>query len=97
LIDDVEAVERAEASIDAFINKRHRGREKVNAEEEAWKESTRRVNETRRQVNRQAWIDYFDHMNRLHLSLAAEHADKRARLMAEGGYELEESPGPEAA
>lgn len=97
MIDDVEAVERAEASIDAFINKRHRGREKVNAEEEAWKESTRRVNEKRRLADRQAWIDHFGHMHRLHLALADEHAAKRARLLAECGYEPEEFPGPEAA
>jgi hypothetical protein len=97
LIDDVEAVEAAEASLDAFINKRARDKEKANEEEELWKASTRLVNEKRRRANRMAWIDYYGHMHRLHLSLAAENADKRSRLMLEGGYEPEEAPGPEAA
>jgi hypothetical protein len=92
---DVEATERIESEIDAFISKRSRERKEANAEEEAWKESTRRVNETRRRANRQAWIDHFGHMNRLHLSLAAEDADKRVCLLAESGYEPDE--GPDAA
>ncbi len=94
---DYEEVERVEAELDNFISKRSREREEANRTEAAWAESTRRVNEKRRRSNRMAWIDYFGHMNRLHLSLAADHADKRGRLMAEAGYEPEESPGPEAA
>ncbi len=97
MIDDVEAVEAAEASLDAFTSKRARDKENANEEEELWKASTRLVNEKRRQANRMAWIDYYGHMHRLHLGLAAEHADKRSRLMLEGGYEPEEAPGPEAA
>jgi hypothetical protein len=89
---DVEATERIESEIDAFISKRSRERKEANAEEEAWKESTRRVNEKRRQANRKAWIDYFGHMNRLYLSLAADHADRRSRLMAESGYEPDDRP-----
>jgi hypothetical protein len=68
-------------------------REEENAEEELWRASERRVREKRRRANRQAWIDHHGHMNLLHLGLAAEHADKRSRLMLEGGYE----PDPEAA
>ncbi len=92
---DVEAVERVEAELDAFINKRSKAKAKANAEEEAWKESTRRVNEKRRRANRWAWIDHHGHMHSLHLALASEHADKRSRLMAEGGYEPGDEP-PEA-
>lgn len=40
---DVAAAEAAEASIDQFINRCSRGWEDANREEEAWKESTRRV------------------------------------------------------
>jgi hypothetical protein len=94
---DVEAVERVEAELDNFISKRSRAREEANRTEAAWAESTRRVNEKRWRANRLAWIDYFGKMNRLHLSLAAEHADRRSRLMLEGGYEPDEAPGPEAA
>ena len=97
MINDVGAVERVEAGLDAFINKRSREREEANRVEAVWAESERRVREKRRQTNRQAWIEHHGHMNLLHLGLAAEHADKRSRLMLERGYEPEESPGPEAA
>jgi hypothetical protein len=85
LIDDVEATERVEAELDAFVLKRYREREKVNAEEEAWKESTRRVNERRREANRRRWIEYHGNMHQLHLGIANEHASTRSRLLAEGG------------
>jgi hypothetical protein len=85
---DAEAVERAEDSIDAFINKRSKAKKTANTEEEAWKESTRRVNEKRRRANRWAWMDHHGHMNLLHLGLAAEHADKRSRLMLETGHRI---------
>jgi uncharacterized protein YifE (UPF0438 family) len=94
---NVEAVERVEAELDAFINKRSREREEANREEEAWKESTRRVNETRRRANRCAWIDHHGHMNLLHLGLAAEHADKRLRLMLETGHTEEANEGEVAS
>lgn len=80
---DFEAVERVEAELDAFVNKRAKEREDANREEEAWKESTRRVNEKRRRENRQSLIDYYGHMPRLHLDLAAEYANRRSRLMPE--------------
>ena len=94
---DVEAVARAEASIDAFINSRSRAKEKANTEEEAWKESTRKVNEKRRRANRWAWISHHGHMHSLHLALASEHASKRSRLMAEVGYYEPDDEPPEAA
>lgn len=93
---DVDKIESVEASLDAFINARSKAKEKVNAEEDLWRASERRVREKRRQANRQAWLDFYEHMNRLHLGLAAEHADKRSRLMLEGGYEPDDEP-PEAA
>ncbi len=92
---DVEAAEKAEAQIDQFISKRSRDKQEANHVEAAWAESERRVREKRRRANRQAWIDHFGHMISLHLNLAAEHADKRARLLAESGYEPED--GLEAA
>ena len=93
---DIEALEKAESQIDQFISKRSREREEANRVEEALAESTRRVNKKRRRASRQAWIDHHGHMNRLHLGLAAEHADKRSRLMLESGYERDDGP-PEAA
>ncbi len=97
LIDDVEAAERAEKSIDEFITRRARNKAEANEEEAELRAVARRIRDKRRRENRMAWIDYYEHMNRLHLSLAADHADRRSRLMLEGGYEPEESPGPEAA
>jgi hypothetical protein len=94
---DVEAAEKAEAQIDAFISKRVKEREDANKEAKFWVEQERHHRERRREENRQAWLDFYEHMNRLHLVLAAEHADKRSRLLAEGEYEPGENPDPEVA
>jgi hypothetical protein len=64
----LEDLEKAEQQIDQFISKRSKAKEKVNAEEEAWKESTRRVNDKRRRANRLEWIAHHGKMNRLHLA-----------------------------
>jgi hypothetical protein len=58
LIDDVEAVERVEAELDAFILKRSRSQEAANREEALWADSTRRFNHKRRHQNAQAWYDH---------------------------------------
>jgi hypothetical protein len=97
LIDNVEAAERVEAELDNFISKRSREREEADRVEAVWVESARRHRARRRERNRQAWIDHHDLMNRLHLGLAAEHADKRSRLMLESGYEPDEAPEPPEA
>ncbi len=88
MIDDVDATERAERDLDAFINRRSRAKDKANTEEELWRASERRVREKRRRVNRQEWIDYYGSMHRVHLGIAEGHARRRAQLMAEAGYEL---------
>ena len=89
---DVEKTERAEADLDRFINARSRQKNEANTEEELWRASERRVREKRRRENRQEWLDFYERMNRLHLGLAAEHADRRSRLMLEGGYEPDDAP-----
>ncbi len=89
---DEEAAEKAEKSLDAFINSRSKARETANAEEELWRASERRVRERRRRSNRQEWIDYYGSMHRVHLGIAEGHARRRAQLMAEGGYELGDGP-----
>jgi hypothetical protein len=94
---DVDAVEKAEAQIDAFISKRAKEREEANKLEEFWAEQERRHRERQREANRRAWIDHHGVMSRLHTGLAAEHADRRSRLLAECGYEPDEAPDPEAA
>ena len=94
---DVDKIEVAEKSLDAFINSRSKAKERANVEEELWRASERRVREKRREANRQAWIDHHGLMHSLHLALAGEHADKRSRFLDEAGYEPEGAPGPEAA
>jgi hypothetical protein len=92
------SVERAEASLDAFINSRSRDKKKANSEEEMWRASERRVRAQRRQENRQSWLEYYEKMNRLHLGIAAEHADRRSRLLAEDYTGPSSGPNaPEAA
>jgi hypothetical protein len=93
---DPVAAERAEKSIDEFINARSKAKEKANEEEALWKASERRVQERRRRENRQSWLEYYEHMNRLHLGIAEEHAAKRVRLLAEE-FSPAEGPSPEAA
>jgi uncharacterized protein YifE (UPF0438 family) len=52
---DVEAVERVEAELDAFVEKRAREKAEANRIEEEWAESERRVRKKRHhRVNRQA-------------------------------------------
>jgi hypothetical protein len=94
---DVVAAEQAEKSIDVFIERRasarSKGKSEANRLEEFWAASARFANAQRRRENLIAWIDYFGHMHRLHLRIAAEHADRRSRLMLEAGYEPEEREG----
>jgi hypothetical protein len=92
---DVDAVEAAEASIDQFISKRAREKADADRVEAAWVESARRHRARRRERNRQEWLGFYEHMNRLHLGLAAEHADRRSRLLAECEYETDEAPDPD--
>jgi hypothetical protein len=94
---DVEATKRVEAELDQFIGKRARDKAEANKDEEELRAAARRVREKRRRENRRLWIGHHGLMNVLHTGLALEHADKRARLMAEGGYEPDGAHGPEAA
>ena len=95
LIDDVEALEQAEAQINAFIDRRAKERVDANNLEAFWAEEDRRIRERRREANRKLWIDYYGSMHRVHLDIAEGHAKRRSQLMAEGGYELDETPDPE--
>jgi hypothetical protein len=80
-------IEEAEKYLDRFVEKRARSKK---ADDDRWWEASHRLAAARqREARRQEWLAYYEHMNKLHLDLAAEHADKRSRLMIEGGYELE--------
>jgi hypothetical protein len=94
---DLEDLEKSEQQIDQFIERRARQRDAANKEEEFWLEQDRRHRERRREANRKLWIDYYWSMHRVHLGIAEGHARRRSQLLAEGGYEPGEAPGPEAA
>jgi hypothetical protein len=93
---DPVAVERAESEIDNFILKRNRDREDANRVEAAWALSEARHRARRREENRAAWLEYYEKMNRLHLGIAAEHASRRSRLLAEDYTGFDEGPDGEA-
>lgn len=80
---DYEAVEAVETQLDAFIERRARERDDANKVEAARAESERRAQEKRREINRWLWIDHHDRLSRQHLALAADHDDRRSRLLAE--------------
>jgi hypothetical protein len=94
---DVDKIEAASVSIDAFIEHRARQKADANAEEAAWAESERRVRAKRREENRRLWIDYYGRMHHAHLGIAEGHARRRSQLLAEGGYEPDEVPDPPEA
>jgi hypothetical protein len=78
---DLAQGERAEAELDAFIERRsrHKDPEEVS---EAWQESTRRYNARRREENRLLWCDYFSHLAGS-LRARAEEYDHRAQALME--------------
>ena len=73
-VDELAAVERAEKSLDRFINQRSRGKREGYLVEAAWLASERRAVAARREANRLAWIDYHRGLRRSHLQLAREHS-----------------------
>ena len=94
---DAAAAEKAEKSIDAFINSRSKTKARANEEEELWRASERRVQERRRRENREGWISFYGRMQAIHQGLAEEHASRRARLLAEDYHGTDPGRDPEAA
>lgn len=100
LIDDVEAVERVESELDAFIEKRDREDKEANAIEVAYAASVRRFHQKRHQQN--AWRWYHYHAKQLHRHVATFEAlttrhkaevDRFARILGmdevEAGVQVE--------
>ena len=77
---NTEHVERAEAELDRFVEKRAREARDAAKLAKLWAESTRRDREKRRRENRAAWYEYEMHMANLHASLSEEHRMKAERL-----------------
>jgi hypothetical protein len=90
---DPETVERVEAELDAFVNKRARQAKDAERVQELWAESERREREKRRQQNGWGWIRHFEGLARAHRTLALENDNKVARVQALlGGYGEKEEP-----
>ena len=95
MIDDVEAVEKAEASIDAFILKCSKERDEANAQEEQWRASERRLRRKVRLANGHAWVEYFDNLAACHERRAGEYRDRSREVAAMVEALVDEAPGPE--
>ena len=89
---DIADLEKAEQQIDLFIERRAREVRDADAVEDLWAEQERRERARRREANRADWIAYHAHMNAVHSSIAADHADRRSRLLLEAEYD-----GPQEA
>ncbi len=80
---DVEAMERAEAELDRFIDRRAREAGDAQRVEEEWAESVRLYNGHRRETNREAWRSYhLEQADRLEATAAELARDHRARAEA---------------
>ncbi len=83
-VTELAKLEKAEAEIDLFIEKRAREAGDANAIEALWAESVRRHHARRREENRLAWVAFHRHMVRLHASLSAEHRERAEALLSPG-------------
>ncbi len=67
--------ETAERELNAFIERRAKGREAANRAEESWKAPTRRRWRQRQQEIMLDWADHYRSMARVHHGIAAAKAD----------------------
>jgi hypothetical protein len=75
---DVVASEKAEKSIDLFIEKRAKEAEEANKEQRLEEELDRRQRARqlkRQKENRESWIEFHGRQHRVFLDLAGLHAD----------------------
>jgi hypothetical protein len=83
--------EAAEAEIDRFISKRSKALKAENRErreEEAWAESTKKINAAREAELKAAWCEYHQEQGRRHravLEALATHHEQRAEELMGGG------------
>ena len=79
---DPKAVERVEAELDGFVEKRARQAKDAERVQELWAESERREREKRRQENEWGWIKHYEGLAFVHRALALENDNKAARVRA---------------
>ena len=80
---DYEATEKAEAQIDAFVEKRSREKSDEQKITDLWAETDMRERAKRRRENKQAWREYELHLERVHMGLALEHRARAEKLAGE--------------
>jgi hypothetical protein len=85
---DPGAVERVEAELDSFIEKRARQAKDAEKLAELWAKSERVHREKRRQANGWGWIRHYESLARTHRSLALENENKAARVRVLLGVEM---------
>ena len=76
---DPETVERAEAELDSFIDKRARQAKDPERVEELWAKSTARDRARRREENRTLWVEFHSRLSRSYARISAEHEAKVRR------------------
>ncbi len=86
LIDELRNLEAAEASLDAFIERRARdakdGRARANEEADRWRARDARYGSAVRLVNARAWAEYFGGLALASHDAAARYAEKRDEALA---------------
>jgi hypothetical protein len=87
---DLEAVERVEAELDSFIEKRARQAKDAERTEELWAESAARERTRRREENRALWIEFHSRLSRSHAHLSDEHEAKAHALLLQEPIEEKE-------
>ncbi len=85
MIDDVAAVERAEKSLDEFINSRSKAKDKANELAAAWARSEAVHREKLRRENRALWYEFHLRLADSHARIADENRAKAEALLAEPG------------
>ena len=78
---EAERAEKLEAELDRIIERRAREERDAAPIEEAWKDSTRRHSEQRREALGLAWRDHHLRMQEVHARLASEHEARALRLL----------------
>ena len=80
-------LESAERELNAFIERRAKGRKEATAFEESWKAPTRRLRQQQRE-NAEAWAQHYRSMARAHHDMAAQLSAKADAVLEQ----LEEQP-----
>ena len=73
-------VEKVEAELDQFVERRAREAKDAQRVQELWAESERKERNKRRQRNGWAWVSFYESLARAHWRLAHEHEDKAAHV-----------------